>query len=794
MSEDIGQIDIRRKFTGLRRALRGRLAGEGLAWVSIAVLGLSAVTFGFDYMLHLDRIQRGLIVGICALGVLSVFWRRLLAPMLVPMTDQSLALLVEDRYEQFDGRLIGALQLTGRSAAELPGMSQAMIGKMAAQAEQIAGKLKFTSVVETRRLGIVSIFAGMGIFLILSIWVIAPNIMNLWFQRNILLRKIDYPQRTYLSVYAIDSAERIQLLMPNSDQSNMKIIREVEVLRGEDLQIITTAIGQAPHFVTLRSEYPSVGKTEENLSLASIAPWRNAIEKMQNQSMKVIPLSPNGSISLPSGGGIPPEIGYIKKFRAVSEEFTFFVTGGDDNRGKRSFQSRVKLVDPPGLEELTFAVKYPPYMRRNKLQTLTGDRGVLPLPRGANVQLYAVSNKPLDHAEILLDEKPTGQIKIIREKKDSSELAGRELRGSFAIPTKNSAPTATLKIRLQDLKGYSNPRGEKYIVHLLPDKAPEVTLHSRGVRHMISPQATIPLLTVALDDNGVDSIRMTWTSPLPKPAAPVPTTQPVSLIGTPITSGPEIYKKLSGERIWDIMSLKFPPGTKLQIYAEARDFLPADYGGPNISTSRALSFEIIPAEKLLGQLIGRQKEVRMEFFQAMGQQTLAHGRCQAVAEQAATGKIDAETFRKLADSADGERQVANESAKAEATLKAVAIELELNRLGKIEQHQAIRTEIVLPLQKLIEQMRSVASELDGAREIKSPSQLSARAQQIASQQEQILREMEEILKHMQKLEDRLELARRLEGLLKMSVELNTILRQRIEAGTDAMFDPVEKKK
>jgi len=54
--------------------------------------------------------------------------------------------------------------------------------------------------------------------------------------------------------------------------------------------------------------------------------------------------------------------------------------------------------------------------------------------------------------------------------------------------------------------------------------------------------------------------------------------------------------------------------------------------------------------------------------------------------------------------------------------------------------------------------------------------------------------MEKIIKHMQKLENRLELARRLEGLLKISIELNTILRKRVEAGTDVMFDPVEKEK
>ncbi len=767
------QTEIRHKLTRLRKVLRARLACEGLAWLMLAWVALVVVTLGFDYTLHLDLMQRGLILGLCGLGVLYTFWRKLLGPMLVPVTDESLAILVEEKFGKFAGRLIGALQLAGRSTDELAGMSQAMVGKMAGQAEQIARGLKFTDVIETRRLRKFLTAAGVALMLVVAFWLIAPGVMNMWFQRNILLRDINWPQRTYLSVWAMDSAGRIQLLMPGHAQAESQSIKDVEVLRGADLQIIAFASGKAPHVVTLRAEYPSVGETEENLSPESIGSWREKIEQFQSAA----------------GKSKLPEIGFAKKFQAVSEEFSFYITGGDDNRGKASFRSRVKLVDPPALQELAFTVEYPPYMRRDKSETLTGDRGVLPLPRGASVELIASASKPLRQAEIMLDDKPIGQIKIV----DGSTGPGRVLRGFFKIPAKYPLPTATLKIRLLDTQGYSNPRGEKYVVHLLPDAAPEVMLHSSGVRHVIAPSATIPLQAIARDDNGVDSIRLMWTAQPVELTTTAPTTQPGGMIGQPIqATGSEVRQKLQGQRMWDIQPMKFTPGTKLQVHAEATDFLPADYGGPNNSSSRAISFEVIPAEKLLGQLVGLQKEVRMEFFQAMGQQTLAQGRCQSVAEE--PEKIGEETLRKLSESAGGQRQVASESAKAAATLQAVAIELELNRLGKAEQYEAIRTEIVQPLRKLVEQMRSVAIELDQAREIKTAAQLADKARQIAEQQAQILRKMEEIIKHMQKLENRLELARQLEGLLKMSVELNAILRKRVEAGTDVMFDPVEPEK
>ncbi|MCK5557403.1 MAG: hypothetical protein KAJ01_03435, partial [Candidatus Hydrogenedentes bacterium] len=342
-----------------------------------------------------------------------------------------------------------------------------------------------------------------------------------------------------------------------------------------------------------------------------------------------------------------------------------------------------------------------------------------------------------------------------------------------------------------DTAGYTNRRGEQYVVHVLPDKAPMVTLRSRGVRRVVCPSAIIPLLVGAEDDYGVGGIRILYRLGIPEsdsPGGKSPKTAeepPYVLVATPIPASPDVRKLLRGERILDIEPLKLAPTAHLYVRADAFDLLPKELGGPNLSSSGVLSFRVITREELLGQLIGKQKEVHVEFFQAMGQQALARGRSESVVSELAGGPktIDVDVPRKLADSVNGQRQFANESVKAADTLEAVAEEMELNRLGEVEDYQMIRSGIVQPLRELVEDMRSVITDFDEAKDIKDVAALLLKTRLIAEKQKSIYRRMEDILAHMKKLETRLELARRLEGLLKMSIELDAILKERLDKKT-----------
>ena len=173
---------------------------------------------------------------------------------------------------------------------------------------------------------------------------------------------------------------------------------------------------------------------------------------------------------------------------------------------------------------------------------------------------------------------------------------------------------------------------------------------------------------------------------------------------------------------------------------------------------------------------------------AMGQPELARGRCDAVSKELADGTIGPNVPQRLADAAGRQLAVTNETIKAGDTLHGVADEMEFNRIGKPQDHQAIRTNIVLPLRYLAKEMQKVAIELETARTINNAAQLQKKLDKIVVEQIAIYEQMEKILKHMRKLENRLELARRLEQILKMSIQLEELLKQRAEESTSETFD------
>ncbi|KKL51366.1 hypothetical protein LCGC14_2296230, partial [marine sediment metagenome] len=146
-----------------------------------------------------------------------------------------------------DDRLISALQLEDRSAALGVGMSGAMIDRVVAEANRITAGLKFSSVVRMRGMWRVWTVALAAMLLLGTLAVLRPDVMDLWFRRNILLADVDWPQNTYLSVYCVDRYDKLQPMLEVDRNGNVLHLSEtVEVLRGEDLEVVIASAGAAP--------------------------------------------------------------------------------------------------------------------------------------------------------------------------------------------------------------------------------------------------------------------------------------------------------------------------------------------------------------------------------------------------------------------------------------------------------------------------------------------------------------------------------------------------------------------
>ncbi|MBT7170428.1 MAG: hypothetical protein HN909_01525, partial [Phycisphaerales bacterium] len=710
------------KLAGLRRAIRTRLILEAFARLLLALAALVAVTFTFDYVMHLDRLQRGVFLG---LGVAAVVWvviRRLVRPLTVDLDDESLALLVENRYPSLGDRLISALQFRQRETAIAVGMSGSMIDVVVNQANDLASQLEFGKVVEKRSLCKVWAFAAVALMLIGGAGAARSDLASLWFQRNIMMSNVDWPQDVYLSVLWIDKDGNAQpLRVMNSDGVETAHGDTANVLRGEDLQIIVySATETNPLGVGLNVRYSS-GESDEVYSplgdeLADF--WRNRLQ---------LPMT--------------TEV-YLAKIPTLTESVTFHATGGDDRLDARKPHS-VNLIEPPALEGAWFTVEAPAYLRRANNEEIDGSRGVLSMPVGSILSVRGVASKPLGSVEMLLDGKVVCKCELNK--------AATTIRGKIRIAGKNVPRGMVLKFRLRDTLGYTNRRMEEYALKIEADRPPQFRyFRIKGVGQDICPTARIPIDASAIDAYGVGEIHSWYTLQGPAVDGKTPPISKPITIGHARPDAPmPIYLATWDLDIKPDASKGEKPlavGTVIRIQGECADLLPKEFAGPNRVKSSVLQLRVISREDLLGRLTSRQRDAQLEFGeQAIVQQTASLGKMEVIAANAKTGKIASATVD-LEEALTRQRIAMSESEKAADTFAAIAMEMELNRLGqdragKEREFDTIRNNIVSPLRDMVKLMREILTKIDQAKASSSAGQLASNAVDIAAAQAKMVKLM-----------------------------------------------------
>ena len=142
----------------------------------------------------------------------------------------------------------------------------------------------------------------------------------------------------------------------------------------------------------------------------------------------------------------------------------------------------------------------------------------------------------------------------------------------------------------------------------------------------------------------------------------------------------------------NIEPLKFKPSQTIHVSAFCDDKLPASYGGPNRGRSGAMSFTVVRPADLMQEFVSRQKELRLEFVQAMALQESARARTDVARTIFASGEVTAEAKRELSGSGSAQASVGAEIAKAADTLAAIVEEMKYNRVGTDVEREQMTTE------------------------------------------------------------------------------------------------------
>jgi len=721
--EQLVHSSVRGKLRRLRVALRARLLGEALAWLAVALVGLVLVTLAFDYLLHLDRHQRGILMSLAVAGLAWVAWRELIAPLCVRLGPEDLALLIENRHRQLADRLISAVQFERRQCGD-GGVSDAMVRQMAAEANEMVSLLDVGRIVERRELLRSVALGGCAIALLAGFALWRGDLVQLWFARNVAFADVPWPQKNYLVVEGGP---------------------DYAVLRGSDLSVSVLAEpgSIAPSHVTLHTRYRSVGMTQERIEPTA------------------------------AGSGV-----YLKTFQAVSEPFEFYIIGGDDERDKRR-PHRVSVIEPPDLNEVAFTVEYPAHMNRKPL-SFNGGHGALGAPAGSVIALVAQANKDIESARMILNDRDVGPMRIEPAATSGSQAsAPRRLVGTFAIDGVSRAEAMTLRFDLVDTDGYASRRGVQYLIQVTPDLSPTVSLGVEGVGGNVTPMAVLPLRMGAKDDSGIGKLRaLIEVAGLdPQPDA-IEAALPES-----------VRREVDLREDMDLRSLGLTAGRIVRVRAEALDTLPPKLGGPNVAVSEAKAFRLVTPEELMGEIVRRQRELRMDFVEAVSLQESAAAKTATATPSLTGGAAAGDVLPQLRLSAQIQADVAARCAKVAEAMAAIVLEMRYNRLGDEAQYDSIAEGVITPLGELAEPMSQVLAALNETEDVRETQTLIAQVREIAAVQQTLLKHMEDILANMQKVESRQELANQLRVLIKWSEQLLENIEARQEEELTDVFAP-----
>jgi hypothetical protein len=447
------------RLAALRRQIAAWFWVDGLARVLWLVIGLCAADLLLDWMFRLDRAQRLVMLVLMASAIGWLIYRRLVRPLSASMSDDALALQVEQGNKQLGQSMISALQLSRIEDVESKGMSPALVRKTVLSGTTAAEKVNFASVLAggdfARNVGLLALA---GLLLVgLGAGVMANDSLNIWFNRNILLGERTWPQDTYLE---IERAASGKVVFPRGEDWT-QLVRVLESSR-----IVPDAV-----FIEFRQS-------------------RNR----QAQAMK---RREDGK--------------FEATFNNVLEPFQFRARGGD----AVTQWVQVELVEQPAVESLKLVVTPPAYAGQARAELPPGKGPYYVLP-GSRLDVRGSANKPLVRAELRLEGKlllagtesnKTHKLTL----NDSQQFAGSIDEGGLIA--------GQYTFVLEDTLGLTGRRPASFAVRERIDREPRVRVRLIGVSSMVVPQARVPFTCRATDDFGITGaqIRYNWRQEADQP-------------------------------------------------------------------------------------------------------------------------------------------------------------------------------------------------------------------------------------------------------------------------------------
>ncbi len=759
---------IIRRANQLRRALRLSVSAVGVSWALFGVFAFFVVSYGLDFFLpeHLDLFQRALLLLLALGGIGFLVVRFTLLPLGGRYSVDSLVLAIEKVYPQLNDRLISSLQLDRQLNAGDTSMSHMMAKLVIDDGIARAGEINPIAPINRGR---VNWFSGGGlacVVLLTAAFAMPPMHMGIWFSRNVLLKGDQYPQRTRLSLY---------WNLGGGVWTKTQEGGTIAVPRGENLYIEVRADTKkdVPPRAYLRYEFEG---SDGELAKSPIGAGSNAHR-------------------------------FRFSFLKLSLPMRLTIRGGDYQpvEGKNWWQ--VRVLEPPTISSLRLECTFPPYTGMPDKVFGIKQLGNLKMPVGTKIKLTAKTTKPIIQARV---------VSLTRE-----DVVGGRM-GESLLDWPEDAPVTEFSEELVLIKGgelfielldHENVRNQlavQFKITAVPDEAPSVSVGVRGVSHMVTPRATVPVVAAVDDDHGTRAMTISADSgSRKKPYEIVEVKQLTDKQGRTVNFGP---RKVKGVYRWDITLLDTKPGDFLTFKVMATDNevlmpnpvppdMPAGGGEPkarlpildgaNIGESEVISLKIVDENTLMEKVLADQIELGIEFNSLFQQQMEFRVTTKTIrAEFAKQGALTAQQLTVLKDLRQGQGKIPEELVRIADRLLAIAEEIENNRINVPDELRILREALAAPTRALAATFPvDAAKGLREAGAVEDTAPRDAVFARVIIQQNLAIAEMEDIDRRFKKIETMGQIRRFLIQIIGDQKLVEEIIRKKYRVYLDELLGP-----
>ncbi|MBI3830053.1 MAG: hypothetical protein HY291_11080 [Planctomycetes bacterium] len=445
-------IELQAHLNRVRWAWKRAAALQGLAAVVIEGVGMFLVFVLLDYVYVMPQPVRIAALALMGAALAYLFVRHVLRPLLRPISDEQLALYVEERQTESEGALLSATAFGKEDSANRGALYRYIVDNIVNSAVQKAGGLQLARVLNLAKLRKYGIAAAVVLLFFAAGALKFSGFFGHRANRLLMPWQMSEEDLKATGVLAdSDPKLEFQLTLDPQDRrvlrgSSVRVKAKLSMSPREDVRIKFRAKGSA-EFQTLKMD---------------------EIEEVNSFAMRLPDINDDLEFFVQSG-------------RQVSENVTVSVFDRLEIKGY----------------EVTLT---PPAYTKQKPTVDFGPSGDLSALAGTKVTLRALSNTPLATGEIAFDD---GK-KIALTQDEGPDHAAK---GAFTVEK-----DASYTVAVSSADKQTNGPSSAFTIHLLKDEPPSAVVLTPNSDMAAPPGAEVEFTVRASDDVGLEKVELVFNA------------------------------------------------------------------------------------------------------------------------------------------------------------------------------------------------------------------------------------------------------------------------------------------